>query len=1849
VRSRCMAPTKPDSTDAVASAADWVSFSGLPDCWRRDFGEESGVPMTNPFRRPALPCLLLLALASPCTASLRLSEVLARNEGGLRDADQETPGWIELHNASAAPVPLTGWHLTDTLNFRAKWTFPATNLAAGGYLVVFASGKDRAVAGAELHTNFRLDSDGGLLALVAPDGVTVVSAFTNPPAVRRNISFGTGLTNATPATLLAAGAAARWLVPMSGALGDAWRAPGFADVSWNTTTTPASFEVAHSGSPAPPVLRLDFNDRDNNTANRTQTGFSNFVIGAVGGTAALQTGPVTRVFGGLSVTLSDSAPSAGYVDRYRTTPSDSGAFTLENLFRDFVFSEDRTGTSGLDLLITGLVPSQPYQFTVWSFDSGSGGNRVSDWLANGVWFTNYTFNGAVLPANDDANRIQAIATATAAGELLLAGRRDPVSGSGQPAVFINGLEVAPLIVVSTTNGNLAAMAGDNASVYLRQAFTVASPDSFNDLTLRIRYNDGFVAWLNGTEVARRNAPANPGWDASATASHAATAHEDIPLPGAAALLLTGTNVLAIQGLNLAATDGDLLIEPALIATRSGLEPNRFFSPPTPGAANDIGYSGIVNAPQFSVERGLFEAPITVALTSATAGAAVYWTTNGSAPTPSSGALYTAPLLVTNITFLRAAAFLPDFIPSEAITHSYLFLGDVVQQPNSLPGYPTTWQGSYPADYEVDQTLVTHPVYGLTLSNDLRALPILSIVGAHDDLWGPVRGIYNHATSAHDLDAGQDWERSASVELILPDTPQGTTAFALNCGVRMQGNASRDNARTPKHSFRLLFKGDYGPTKLSYPLFPGPVQEFDNLILRAAGFVDGWPTRYNDLSLYTNAQTGEVFRGNRYRPETSTYLRDLFVKDSHRAMGWFASRSDWVHLYINGLYWGLYNPSERLDASYLASHAGGWESDWDVLVGDDILGIAMPADGTKDDWTAMMNLVNAGVTSETAYQAVADLVDLDSLIDYMLLHFFIETEDWPHHNFYCAHRRANPTNGLPATRWQFLTWDQELSLDRFVSRDRINVSNNDTPARIYSRLRAWPEFRVRFGDRVQKHLFNGGALTPENNVARFAARALTLTNALVGESARWGDAREFTIGGNPGTGITFTPQEWWVPELHRLWTNLFPTLNDTCLNRLRANELYPTIASPTFSQFGGTVPAGFALALAHPNASGTIYFTTDGSDPRAYGTGAVAPGALPYAEPLVLNATTVVRARVLSGGIWSALVEAPFYPPQDLTGLAVTEVMYNPPGAGMIPGDEFEFLELQNTGTNVLDLGGLHFSAGLTFSFPDGTQLAPGAFAVLARNAGAFASRYPGVQLTGLFTGRLDNAGETLTLAYPTGGRLFSLSYDDDAPWPATADGFGFSLVPRQPGLTAAPDDGTRWRASTSPGGSPGAADSPAPASPAVVVNEVLPHTDPPEVDAIELFNPGPEGATLGGWFLTDNRNQPRKFRIPDGTALAAGDYAVFTAEQFGVGTSTFGLSELGEQVYLFAADAAGNLTGYSHGFDFGAADNRTAFGRHLASTGEEQFPAQAVSTLGGTNSGPRIGPVVINEIHYHPADGVVEFIELASISDQPVTLFDPDFPTNRWRLDGISFNFPPQITLDPGELLLLVAEDPASFRAQYDVPAAVQVFGPYGGALQNEGEWLRLQHPGTPQPDGFVPLISTDEVRYRDQAPWPGAADGTGPSLQRITSAAYGNDPANWHAATPTPGRANAEPDTDGDGVPDSWELAHGTDLNSPDADDDPDGDGLTNGQEYLAGTDPRDPQSMLRVTPFLVSGTELELRFPAAPQRYHRVLAAELPSTGDWTLLTNYPPAAEPLLRTLRVPVSSAMPRFFRVEAGLP
>jgi len=246
---------------------------------------------------------------------------------------------------------------------------------------------------------------------------------------------------------------------------------------------------------------------------------------------------------------------------------------------------------------------------------------------------------------------------------------------------------------------------------------------------------------------------------------------------------------------------------------------------------------------------------------------------------------------------------------------------------------------------------------------------------------------------------------------------------------------------------------------------------------------------------------------------------------------------------------------------------------------------------------------------------------------------------------------------------------------------------------------------------------------------------------------------------------------------------------------------------------------------------------------------------------------------------------------------------------------------------------------------------------------------------------------------------------------------------------------------------------------------------------VELLNTGAGAVSVGGWYLSDSQDDFKKYRLPDGTSIAAGGFTVIYQSQFSNGSpSSFTFdSAHGDEVWLSAADAAGNLTGYRAGAKFGAAANGVSFGRVVTSVGVD-YAAMSQRTLAQANAAPLVGPVVINELMYHPQDGIDftgddEYIELRNVTGVAVLLHDPAHPANTWRLtDGVEFAFPQGVAIAANGYLLVVPFDPAnstalnSFRAKYGVPGLVPVYGPYTGKLDNGGEEVELLKPDSPKP-----------------------------------------------------------------------------------------------------------------------------------------------------------------------------------------
>ncbi|MEO0017635.1 MAG: hypothetical protein RLZZ522_918, partial [Verrucomicrobiota bacterium] len=337
-------------------------------------------------------------------------------------------------------------------------------------------------------------------------------------------------------------------------------------------------------------------------------------------------------------------------------------------------------------------------------------------------------------------------------------------------------------------------------------------------------------------------------------------------------------------------------------------------------------------------------------------------------------------------------------------------------------------------------------------------------------------------------------------------------------------------------------------------------------------------------------------------------------------------------------------------------------------------------------------------------------------------------------------------------------------------------------------------------------------------------------------------------------------------------------------------------------------------VAGAGADHNAYFTVVGAELRL---ATILPAGLTASvtttpQPVLITAATVLKARALSGGEWSAVNEASFFlagtQPATTANLTVSEIHYHPEGDGL--GDA-EFIEFANTGANSVDMTGVKLGGAVIFTFPSGMVL------------------LPGLRVAGVWSGSLSNSGEELTALAANNAPICSFAYDDAGAWPGRADGNGSSLElanPASAAITLAaknafPASPTNWRPSAEFHGSPGYAGS----GPdhRVVINEVFSASIPPDVDFIELLNPGGTSQSIGGWFLSDSSDDYRKFKIPAGMSLASGAYLVLNESHFNTPANPgclvpFALSSSGDDVYLLQADSAGNLLKFIDRVEFGS-------------------------------------------------------------------------------------------------------------------------------------------------------------------------------------------------------------------------------------------------------------------------------------------------------------------------------------------
>ncbi len=778
------------------------------------------------------------------------------------------------------------------------------------------------------------------------------------------------------------------------------------------------------------------------------------------------------------------------------------------------------------------------------------------------------------------------------------------------------------------------------------------------------------------------------------------------------------------------------------------EEGTLFQVQTPREDNRNPVAGVVADTKFSVDRGFFTEPFEVEITTKTEGARIIYTTSGREPGEGSiftgpiEHVYDGPITISGTTVLRAAAFKDGLAPSNTDTQTYIFASDVAQQE------------------EMRTSITESDVYGPLMVDALTSIPTISL--AVEDL--------EDVTEGEDRGRDNDEEFKTSVEWLNPD---GTEGFQIDAGVSRFGGYFTN---FEKENFRLLFRKRYGAATLKYPVYRGhengiaPAEEFDAINLR---------TGSHDMN------------------QRGAYLSNRFIDDTLLEMGHIAPHGRFVHVYVNGFYWGQYHLRERWNAAMFASYFGGEKEDYDAINGNNTGSEFLPGDpfdGDRQFWGEALDIAE----EPNPFANLQNHIDMASYLSFQLTWVSGNSES----EFQAAGSRLH---GIP---FKFYFKDADGYL-----RSPGNRLNNRGPGDIFRDMRNAdePDFWMFLADTIHKHYFNDGAFTEERNIARLQRRIDETKLSFIVEAARW----------------NYRSPSSWQNFQDDLINDHFPDLTKDMIRLFKNADWYPDITAPHFDQRGGEIEAGFyfkmdAGTLFKPQP-GELLFTMDGSDPRLPG-GARSADALTYERKgpgVPLEETTTIKARILDPeGAWSPLTEATYHLGRMPTAgdLVISEIHYRPSDpstaeieAGFDSRSAFEFVELYNRSDAAISLIDVVFSDGIRFDFAGSgqTHLAPGELAVVAADEAAFALRYgTEIALAGSFnSGRLSNGGESIRLSLRSGEILQELRYDNKEPWPEAPDGAGKSLTLKEPASIPGRSEPDQWQASSLDGGTPGTLES----------------------------------------------------------------------------------------------------------------------------------------------------------------------------------------------------------------------------------------------------------------------------------------------------------------------------------------------------------------------------------------------------------------------------------------------------------
>jgi hypothetical protein len=930
------------------------------------------------------------------------------------------------------------------------------------------------------------------------------------------------------------------------------------------------------------------------------------------------------------------------------------------------------------------------------------------------------------------------------------------------------------------DGDDSTVVTPGPSLFGRIKFTLSGTELINCAFFHIDYEDGFVAYINGREVARKNmgnANDRPQWDRRATAASEARIRRGKPPEGfeignIAHLFREGENVLAVQ-VHVAASGGDdLTMIPFLTVGRSASRGSfrvpeglpLFTAPFDANFKIRAGETLVLSDPAGTVLDSVRipELPVSLSAGRFPDGKGV-WRLMPS-PTPGSGNL---PLFVAGVT--GAPSFdLPGGFYSEGrvVSVAPAAAGDIVRI--TVDGSdPTEASPASGGPIPVKNTLVLRarafregylpsPIITQTyLIQEQRDLPVVSLTTDPENLWNEDTGIYvmgpNPGTENPYFGANfwKDWEKPAHVEFFETD---GSRAFSLDAGIKIYGAWSR---AWDQKSFAIYLRNEYDSGETDHRIFPGrPIRQFETFLLRNSG--NDWQyTMFRDGLMQTLVEDRTSIDVLAYRPAA---------------------------VFLNGEYWGLMNLREKPDKHYLASHHGVDPDNLDLLSfegGSEAIALEGNADAYR---TLIAALGKMDMSRKDAYVFVHDRIDLDNFMDYMIAQIYFDNTDWPGNNIKFWRSRA------PGAKWRWILFDTDFGFGLY---DGNGVNHNTLAFALDPAGPSWPNppystfllrklvenpvFRDRFIIRAADHL--NSTFEKSRVLAVIDSLASAIESEIVLHRDRW-----------PGSARNW---EGAVDALRDFAERRVPVMQSHFTNRFKLTRTVQIVLN-VLDKKGGRIRIN-SLDLRSFPWTGTYFKDVPVEVEALPNPGFRFSG---WSDPGLADSVTATFVPAKS-----LYLTARFEPSTEVRNVVINEINYHSADA-FDPGD---WAELVNPTDVSLDVSGWSFrnaSGNPHFFFPEGSILPARRFALLSADTVAFKLLYP--DLPGRVNGipfKLRNTGDTLVLADRNGNVIDSLAFRDDGPWPAEADGSGYTLSLGSP--ESDNSDPSSWSASRFAGGTPG--------------------------------------------------------------------------------------------------------------------------------------------------------------------------------------------------------------------------------------------------------------------------------------------------------------------------------------------------------------------------------------------------------------------------------------------------------------